>query len=278
MALAAEGAKIVVNDLGVARDGEASDEAPADQVVAEIVSAGGSAVASGHDISSWNGAEELIQFAVETFGNLDILVNNAGILRDRSLANMTESEWDDVIRVHLKGHAATSRHAASYWRSRSKSGQQVNASIINTASVAGLFPNFGQTNYGAAKIGIAGLTQALAVEGHSYGLRVNAIAPSAMTRLVPGSSFTVDSEENGFDDMDPDNVSPLVVWLAGENCPASGQIFQMFGRHLTLYQLTSVVKKFKQEGRWSPEQMDQLLPSQLVPVTTAEMALTEVLA
>ena len=277
LALAAEGASVLVNDLGVDRDGSETNETPAEEVVREIKDQGGNALASTHDVTDWDAAASMVTSAIDHFGHLDILVNNAGILRDRSLANMSEAEWDDVIRVHLKGHAAPTRHAAAYWRAKHKAGETVQASVINTTSVGGLFPKFGQTNYNAAKMGIAALTQTLAVEGAGYGLRANAIAPSAFTRLVPGSSFEPETADDDFDDMDPANVSPLVVWLATTGCPATGQVFQIFGRHLTVYQLTSIVHRLKQDGRWTPEQMDELLADKLVPLKTAEQALMDVL-
>ena len=278
LALAAEGAAVVVNDLGVARDGTATAETPAEEVVAEIRVAGGKAMVSRHDVGDWEAAEAMVRAAIDEFGRLDILVNNAGILRDRSLANMTEQEWDDVIRVHLKGHAAPSRHALAYWRDSSKAGESVNASIVNTTSFSGLFPNFGQTNYSAAKAGIAAFTQTLAVEGTRYGVRANAVAPSAFTRLVPGSAVEIKAMDDDFDDLDPQNVSPLIVWLAGADCLATGQVFQMFGRRLGICRLTSFVHRLEQRGRWTPEQMDELLPSRLVPIKTAEDAFAELLA
>ena len=275
LALAAEGAAVVVNDLGVNRDGESSTEKPADDVVSEIASAGGVAITSEHDVSDWHAAEAMIQEVFDRLGSLDILVNNAGILRDRTIANMSQSEWDDVIRVHLKGHAAPTHHAMSRWRKNSKSGTKAQASVINTTSISGLFPNFGQTNYAAAKAGIAAFTQTVALEGSSYGVRANAVAPSANTRLVPGSSFVPSPSADGFDDMDPDNVSPLIVWLASPDCPATGQVFQMFGRYLAVYQLTRFAHTLRQEGQWTPDQLDAHLTDRLVPVKTAAEALDE---
>ena len=191
---AAEGAKVVVNDLGGAVDGSGDDRTPAEQVVAEITAAGGRAVANDDDITDWEGGQRLVETAVETFGDLHVLVNNAGILRDRVLVNMTEDEWDSVIHVHLKGHFVPTRHAAAYWRERAKAGQEVQASVINTSSTSGLLGNPGQTNYGAAKAGIAAFTVIAAQELGRYGVRVNAIAPAARTRMTeatPGLSDIV---------------------------------------------------------------------------------------
>ena len=183
--LASEGAAVVVNDLGGARTGEGSDSTPAQEVVDEIKAAGGQAVANGDDCSSWSGAEGMVNQAIETFGSLDILVNNAGILRDKMSFNMTEEEWDAVVKVHLKGHFAPARFAGAYWRQKSKdSGQSVNAKIVNTASESGLYGNAGQANYASAKAGIAALTIVLSRELERFGVRVNCIAPVAMTRLT----------------------------------------------------------------------------------------------
>ena len=179
--LARHGAKVVVNDLGGSRDGTGTDTGPAQEVVDEITATGGEAAANTDDISSWDGAASLVQQAIDTFGGLDVLVNNAGILRDRMLFSMTEEEWDGVIRVHLKGTFAPSHHAAAYWRERSKSGEPVDARLVNTTSVSGLYANVGQTNYGAAKAGIATFTQIAAQELSRYGVTVNAIAPGALT-------------------------------------------------------------------------------------------------
>ena len=184
LSLAAHGAKVVVNDLGGSRDGAGADAGPAQEVVDEITAAGGEAVANTDDVSSWDGAAGLIQQAIDTFGALDVLVNNAGILRDRMLFSMTEEEWDAVIRVHLKGTFAPSHHAAVYWRERSKAGETNDARLINTTSVSGLYANVGQTNYGAAKAGIAAFTQIAAQELVRYGVTVNAIGPGALTRLT----------------------------------------------------------------------------------------------
>ncbi len=210
LALSAEGASVVVNDLGGTRDGSGTDAGPAQAVVDEITAAGGAAVANTDDISTWEGAERLIRQAIEVFGGLDVVVNNAGILRDRMLANMTEEEWDAVIRVHLKGTFAPSRHAAAYWRDRAKAGETNNARIINTTSVSGIYGNPGQTNYGAAKAGIAGFTVIAARELARYGVTVNAIAPGALTRLTEDLGLPEDKRAA----FDPKWVAPVCVWLA----------------------------------------------------------------
>lgn len=283
LALAAEGASVLVNDLGVERDGSATDETPADAVVAEIEALGGAAAVSNHDVSDWAAAGNMVESAIEVFGGLDIVVNNAGILRDRAVANVSEQEWDDVIRIHLKGHAATTHHAMSYWRDRSKAEHPVSGSVVCTASVAGLFPNFGQTAYAAAKAAIAAFAQTVALEGARYGVRANVVVPSAQTRLIAGSAVEIDesaSDAGGgdFDMGDPANVSPLVVWLAGADCPANGQIFGLFGNRLGVYRMGSFVGRFHQEARWTPEQMDDVLPGALVEPFTAEDALNTLLS
>src|SRR5271166_3316276 len=217
---AAEGAKVVVNDLGAAVDGSGDDRTPAEQVVAEIHAGGGEAIANGDDVADWDGGKRLVDAAIEAFGDLHVLVNNAGILRDRVLVNMSEQEWDSVIHVHLKGHFVPTRHAAAYWRERTKAGHEVKASVINTSSTSGLLGNPGQTNYGAAKAGIASFTVIAAEELSRYGVRVNAIAPAARTRMTestPGLSDIVKAPgEDQFDVWNPGNVSPLVAYLSTE--------------------------------------------------------------
>src|SRR6188474_1281000 len=199
LALARAGAKVVVNDLGGTLDGQGQDATPAQTVVNEIVAAGGEAVASYDDVSNFDAAEHMVNRALERYGGLDILVNNAGILRDRMLVNMTEDEWDAVIAVHLKGHFAPTRHAAAYWRERSKAGDQVNARVINTSSPSGVFGNVGQLNYGAAKAGIVGFTLIAAQELQRYGVTVNAIAPNARTRMTEAAFGEIPPPESGFD-------------------------------------------------------------------------------
>lgn len=229
--LASQGAKVVVNDLGGNIDGTGADRAPAQQVVDEIKEMGGEAVANVDSVSDWQGAERLIQTAIDTFGTLHVLVNNAGILRDRVIVNMTEEEWDAVINVHLKGHFAPLHHAAAYWRQQAKAGNPVKASVIHTSSESGLFGNPGQSNYGAAKAGIAALSLIASKELARYGVRSNTIAPRARTRLTESTFGTqaLTVPEGQFDIWDPANISPVVAWLAHEDCPANGETFFVFG-------------------------------------------------
>ncbi len=230
--LAEHGAKVVVNDLGGDRAGGGADLSPAQQVVEEIKAAGGEAVANGADVSDWDQSKAMIDQAVSEFGKIDVLVNNAGILRDRMLVNMTEAEWDAVIKVHLKGTFAPSHHAAAHWRALVKEGQTVDARIINTSSVSGIYGNPGQTNYGAAKSGIASFSIIAARELRRYGITVNAIAPIAYTRL------TDDLREYSEDDKAqraPDRVAPIVTWLASEESKEiSGRVFEAGGGLLAI--------------------------------------------
>jgi len=259
---AAEGAKVVVNDLGGSAEGTGSDATPAEEVVAEITAAGGEAIANHDDVTDFDAAKALVDTAVKTFGDLHVVVNNAGILRDRMLTNMTEEEWDAVIKVHLKGHFAPMRHAAAYWRERAKAGEPVSGSVINTSSTSGLFGNVGQTNYGAAKMGIAALTIIGAAELGRYGVRVNAIAPAARTRLTQdlggASSRPVPAGE--FDRMDPANVSPWVAYLATEGCPITGRSFLVYGGDVELFQPFAIVDKIHKDGRWSLEELAEQGP------------------
>ena len=233
--MAAEGAAVVVNDLGGTNDGIGEDVAPAQEVVDEITAAGGQAVANTDNISTWNGAAKAVAQAIDVFGNLDIVINNAGILRDGFVAGISESDWDAVISVHLKGHVAVLHHAAAYWKQRSKAGEQVHASVINTASASGTFMvNAGQANYGAAKAGIAALTLVAGSELERYGVRVNAIAPVARTRLTlatpgMGAIFAAAVPDGEFDAFAPENIAPLAVYLASDECRISGQVFAVQG-------------------------------------------------
>jgi len=260
LALAAHGARVIVNDLGGDVQGEGRDPTPAQQVVAEIRKAGGEAAVSGHDVSDWGEAEALIGMTVETFGDLHIVVNNAGILRDRTLANLSEAEWDAVIRVHLKGHAATTRHSMAFWRERSKAGREVKASLIHTTSLAGLVGTFGQANYAAAKLGIVALSRVAAVEGAKYGVRSNAISPSARARI---ETSLKPPPPGVFDVFDPANVSPLVVWLASPDCPATGQVFQAYGNRVEVLAPTAIAADLRTEGRWTVEALDRALAGRL---------------
>ena len=249
---AAEGAKVVVNDLGGGTDGTGADTSPAQQVVDEIVAAGGSAVANFDDVADWDGAKRLIDQAVDTFGDLHVLVNNAGILRDRMLVNMSAEEWDAVIRVHLRGHFCPTRWAAAYWREEAKAEREGRRSVINTSSASGLFGNAGQTNYGAAKIGIATFTMIADSELGRYGVRVNAIAPAAATRLTSDLSpeRTQDPGED-WSPIGPANIAPFVAYLGTEDCPIHGRIFLVAGGAVRLFQPFSIIDAIEKEGLWS---------------------------
>jgi NAD(P)-dependent dehydrogenase (short-subunit alcohol dehydrogenase family) len=232
--LAAHGAKVVVNDLGGARDGTGAAHGAADEVVAEIKKTGGQAAANYDDVSDFAGAERMVRQAIDSFGTLDVLVNNAGIQRDRRLVNMSEAEWDAVIKVHLKGTFAPARHAAAYWREQQKAGKPVDARIINTSSVSGIYGNPGQTNYGAAKAGIASFTIIAARELKRYGVTVNCIAPGALTRLTEDLGMGQGSEEQKAA-MHPRWVAPIVVWLASrESSGVTGRVFEASGRTLAV--------------------------------------------
>lgn len=261
--LASHGAKVVVNDLGVGLDGSHTGLSPADEVVAEIRAGGGEAVVSRHDVSDWDAAADMVRLAIETFGDLHVLVNNAGILRDRAFVNMEESDWDSVIAVHLKGHAATSKHAVTYWRDRAKAGHQIDASIVHTSSVSAYRGNFGQANYAAAKLGIVALSRVIEIEASRYGVRSNAVSPSARTRMI--GSIQTAPVENGFDPLDPSNVSSVVAWLAAKECPANGQLFQVYGSRLLILSLPQVVSDLMNpSGQWAFEDLDREVPSRLI--------------
>ncbi|WP_460301193.1 SDR family oxidoreductase [Actinocorallia aurea] len=268
---ARQGAKVVVNDLGttLAGGGRASDVAEA--VVAEIKDLGGEAVANGDDIASWDGAAGLIRTAVETFGGLDVLVNNAGFVRDRMLVSMSETEWDDVVRVHLKGHFAPLRHAGAYWREESKAGRQPDARVINTSSGAGLLGSVGQGNYGAAKGGIATLTLIAASEMARYGVTVNAIAPAARTRMTEDVFVDMMAKpDSGFDAMHPGNVSPLVVWLgSAASAHVSGRVFEVEGGMIGVADGWRHGPRLDRGARWEPAEVgaavDGLLAEAAMP-------------
>jgi NAD(P)-dependent dehydrogenase (short-subunit alcohol dehydrogenase family) len=260
LCLAGEGAQVVVNDVGVDHTGRPLAEC----VAQEIVGAGGSAIADTHDISQWDGASAVIERALATFGDLHVLVNNAGIVRDRTLARMSEAEWDDVIRVNLKGHAAPSAHALRHWRSRAKqAGQPVRASIVHTTSVAGLMGHFGQANYAAAKLGVVALSLTIALEGAAIGVRSNAIAPSARTPTVlenPTGLDVLPPSDGSFDYWDPANVSPVVAWLAEAECTLSGQVLQVAGNALKLFSMPTPSGELTTEGRWTLDELARQVP------------------
>jgi NAD(P)-dependent dehydrogenase (short-subunit alcohol dehydrogenase family) len=258
---ASEGARVVVNDLGGAMDGTGDDRTPAQQVVDEIKAMGGEAVVNADNVASWEGGQRLVQAALDAFGDLHVLVNNAGILRDRVLVNMTEEEWDAVIAVHLKGHFVPTRWAAAYWREQSKAGKTVKASVINTSSTSGLLANPGQANYGAAKSGIATFTEITAKELSRYGVRVNAIAPAARTRLTeatPGLGEIVKAPDDAgqFDIWDPANIAPLVAYLATEDCPATGRVFFVQGGRVAIFQPWTMTREIDKNDRWTVGELE----------------------
>jgi NAD(P)-dependent dehydrogenase (short-subunit alcohol dehydrogenase family) len=265
---AAEGAKVVVNDLGGSVSGDGTDPGAAELVVAEILAMGGDAIANGDDVSDWDGAKRLIDTALEAYGGLDVLVNNAGILRDRLIVNMTEAEWDAVVRVHMKGHFAPTHHAAAYWRDEAKAGREPNASVINTSSTSGLIGNIGQGNYGAAKAGIAAFTVIAAQELIRYGVRVNAIAPGArtrMTELTPGLSDIVapPAIPGAFDMWAPANVSPLVAYLGTEGCPSNGRVFFVMGGKISIFHPWELSDTLERTGRWTVAELQTAMIDRL---------------
>ena len=253
---ASEGAKVVVNDLGGSADGTGADVGPAQEEVNEITAMGGEAVANTDNIADWEGAQRLINQAVETFGDLHVLVNNAGILRDRVLVNMTEAEWDAVINVHLKGHFCPTRFAAAYWREQTKAGKEVKANIVHTSSTSGLLGNAGQTNYGAAKAGIAAFSIICGMELERYGVRSNAIAPAARTRMTeqtPGLGEIVKApeDESKFDVWNPANISPLVAYLGTEDVPFNGKTFFIQGGVVRAFQPWTLTDTIEKDDRWT---------------------------
>jgi NAD(P)-dependent dehydrogenase (short-subunit alcohol dehydrogenase family) len=266
LALAAEGARVVVNDLGTSGSGEGRSSAPAEEVVAAIRAAGGQAVASPHDVSDWDEAGQLVRLARDTFGGLDAVVNNAGILRDRMFVSATVDEWDAVMRVHLRGHFCVSRHAAGFWRAEAKEGRMPEARIVNTSSGAGLQGSVGQAAYAAAKGGIASLTLVQAAEMGRYGITANAIAPAARTRMTEGPfAAMMAAPDDGFDAWAPENISPLVVWLCSASSRAvSGRVFEIQGGKLWL------------SDGWRPlpaeDKGDRLLPAEVGDVVARLIA------
>lgn len=263
---AREGASVVVNDLGGSNAGEGADAGPAQEVVEEIRAAGGKAVANTDNVAQWDGAKNLVDQAISEFGTLDVVINNAGILRDGFIAGLEESQWDAVIAVHLKGHFNVLRHAAAYWKDQSKAGKQPNAAVVNTASASGVtLPNAGQANYGAAKAGIAALTLVAAEELERYGVRVNAIAPMARTRLTlatpgMGAIFAAEVGEGEFDAFSPANISPLVAYLATEKCPITGKVFAVQGGAISELGGWHDVKTIETDGPWLIDDIAARLP------------------
>jgi len=261
--MASEGASVVVNDLGGAQDGTGGEIGPAQQVVDEIIAMGGTAVANGDSVATWDGAKAIIDTAIDTYGDLHGVVNNAGILRDRMLVSMSEEEFDSVVNVHLKGTWLTMKHAATYWREKVKSGEEVHASIVNTSSTSGLHSNIGQGNYGPAKSAIATLSIIGARELVRYGVRVNAIAPSARTRMTlstPGLGERVAEPTDGsFDKWDPAHISPLIGWLCTKECPATGQVYWVGGNQIARYLEWARTDIAKVDGRWTLDQLDEIV-------------------
>jgi NAD(P)-dependent dehydrogenase (short-subunit alcohol dehydrogenase family) len=249
LCLAAHGASIVVNDVG-------GEPGPA-RVVEEIEALGGWAAASAHDVADWEQSAELVRIAVETFGDLHVLVNNAGIVRDRTLAKLSEEEWDAVVRVNLKGHAAPTRHAMAYWKGRAAAARS-DRSVIHTSSGSALVGLFGQANYGAAKAGLLGLSNVVATEGRRLGVRSNVIAPLAATRMAQtlGEAMRPSS--------DPASVSPLVAWLAQPQCPATGQLFHFDGSRLLVLAPATITHELHSPGVWTVDELDATLPPRLV--------------
>jgi NAD(P)-dependent dehydrogenase (short-subunit alcohol dehydrogenase family) len=254
---AAEGARVVVNDI---------DLAPAEEVCAEIEAIGGQAIPNSDDIGTWDGGSRIVESTLSVFGDLHVLVNNAGFLRDRTFVNMTEEEWDSIVQVHLKGHAAPTRFAAAYWREQSKKGVEVNASVINTSSTSGLVGNPGQTNYGAAKAGIAAFTVILAQELARYGVRVNALAPAARTRLTestPGLGEVVKAPdtEGSFDVWDPANVAPVAAYLATAEATETGRVYFVQGGQVRLFRGWTLTSTIERNERWTVEALAKEMPN-----------------
>jgi NAD(P)-dependent dehydrogenase (short-subunit alcohol dehydrogenase family) len=257
LAFAREGAKVVGNDLGGGADGSGGSADASTEVVDEIRALGGEAIANGADVADWDATAGLVEDAVSAFGRLDVVVNNAGILRDRMFANTSIEEWDSIMRVHLRGHFCTSRHAAGYWRDRAKAGKRVAARIINTSSGAGLQGSIGQSNYVAAKAGIAALTLNQAAELGRYGITANCIAPSARTRLTEGVFEDMMSRpDGGFDAMDPANISPLVVWLGSEESEdITGRCFEVEGGQISVADGWRTGPGVDKGARWEPAEV-----------------------
>jgi NAD(P)-dependent dehydrogenase (short-subunit alcohol dehydrogenase family) len=255
--LARQGARVVVNDLGTAGDGSGADAGPAREVVERIRELGGEAVWNGDDVADWEGAGRLVAAALERFGGLDAVVNNAGFVRDRMFANTSEAEWDAVVRVHLKGHFCVARHAAAFWRDESKAGRARRARIVNTSSGAGLQGSVGQSAYSAAKAGIAALTLVQAAELARYGVTANAIAPSARTRMTEAVfGDRMAAPAGGFDAMHPENVAPLVVWLASaESGDVTGRVFEVEGGRISLADGWRSGQAIDRGARWDPAEV-----------------------
>tara|TARA_R110002124_G_scaffold153244_1_gene320246 strand:+ start:40322 stop:41221 length:900 start_codon:yes stop_codon:yes gene_type:complete len=257
---ARQGAKVVVNDLGGERTGEGRSSEPAEALAKEIRAMGGEAIANGDDVSDWDGAKQMVDLAISTFGSLDVLVSNAGILRDRMMTNMTIDEWDAVIKVHLRGTFCPAHHAANYWRAQVKEGKIVDARIINTTSVSGLLGNQGQCNYGAAKAGIAAFTVTSAMELARYGVTVNAISPGALTRMTEDLGYAVDVPEGEWNPRDPANIAPIVVWLgSSESKDVTGQVFESTGGRLTVFERWHRGPAVNPQRRFDPAELGPIV-------------------
>ncbi len=255
--LARQGAKVVVNDLGVSNSGEGGGQGPADEVVQAIRDMGGEAVANGADVADWVQTEALVRQAIDEFGRLDAVVNNAGFVRDRMFVSCSEEEWDAVVRVHLKGHFCVSRHAAAYWRGQVKAGEEVNGRIINTTSGAGVLGSVGQSSYSAAKAGIATLTLVQAAELGRYGVTANAICPIARTRMTEGAfGDSMNAPDQGFDENDPANVSPFIAWLASsQSQEVTGRVWEIFGGTITAFDGYRREQTVDIGKRWDPAEI-----------------------
>ncbi len=256
LAFAAEGAKVVVNDVGASLQGDGNDMSPAQEVVDLIRSNGGEAITNGDDIADWEGAGRLVQSAIDTFGGLDTVVTNAGIVRDRMFVNMSVDEWDAVIRVHLRGTFCPVKHAVDYWRAESKAGRPREGRVVTTSSGAGLHGSIAQTNYSAAKAGIATFTINIAAELGRIGVNANSIAPSARSRMTEEAFAEMMAKpETGFDAMDPANISPLVVWLGSGDCNVSGRVFECAGGLISLADGWQVGAEFDKGDKWDPAEI-----------------------
>ncbi|HEY4333066.1 MAG TPA: SDR family oxidoreductase [Ilumatobacteraceae bacterium] len=265
LAFAAEGARVVVNDVGAELDGTGGSLSPAQEVVEEIHAAGGEAIINGDDISDWDQAGHLVAQAIETFGRLDTVVCNAGIVRDRMIVNMSVDEWDAIMRVHLRGMFCPVRHAIDYWRAESKAGNPVDARVVTTSSGAGLFGSVSQANYSAAKAGIAAFTIVAAQELGRYGIMLNGIAPSARSRMTEGAfADMMRKPEDGFDAMDPANISPLVVWLGSPSCDVTGRMFEIAGGQLSVADGWQHGAAFDKGARYEPAELGALVHDLIV--------------
>jgi NAD(P)-dependent dehydrogenase (short-subunit alcohol dehydrogenase family) len=270
---AAEGAKVVVNDLGCAVNGSGDDRTAAQRVVDEIKKMGGDAIANTDDVADWDGGHHVVSAAIEAFGDLHMLVNNAGIIRDRVLVNMTEEEWDVVMHVDVNGHFVPTRWAATYWREQSKAGRKVSAAVVNTSSTSGLLGNPGQSNYGTAKAGIAAFTVIAAQELSRYGVRVNAIVPAARSRITestPGLSDIVQppADSGAFDSWDPANVSPIAAYLASDLCSFTGKVFFVQGGKVQFFQPWTLAAEIDKGERWTVDELAVEVPKIVGHVTS----------